>query len=332
MKLIQTKFLLFICFITIPLALSRETLAMDNLSVSPASIILDGVLPDTTYPVHVNIGRSNTSSTATINITSESQPIKDWFISNPDIPTTFYPGENKIDIPLFISIPKDAIVGRYDGQLNISLIESNDKDSQSFLKNLIAHRIPIEICVTDKTQQKMRVERIQINQAAIEQSNENSNKSIGVLLLKINLTNLGNARTSLKKISIDIYDEAKNNILTRLSTNQEFPLIDPLNSTSAEVIIRGDLPTHGNYIAVIRVFNHFQNKPIFTEQLPLTIKRQLTTQLAQPKNSPIVVKTKPLTFARTYAKLIIATIVAFSISVASIILSIKTKYAKKRHR
>lgn len=248
----------------------------NSFSITPTKIEIDNIKPGQTFHTIIETTRDKYLEENILNILIEKKDINESWLNYHNNQEIVYSKDKKnLEIPITISVPKNAVTGKYLGNLQFIMEDKKLNSNNTSIKTKLGHQIPIEINVT-----KNDVKKISINWISwVESDGVNKLKSVtipGIITLGVSINNTGNTKTGIKKIKLLIYDEKREKLLTTL-INNNLPNINPFEEKKIFIDLYHYLPL-GKYSTDIEIYNDEQYKPIFKQRKDIQIKEGILSK------------------------------------------------------
>lgn len=189
------------------------------MSTSPANMIMENLLPGSTYEYPITFQLQDLTSDAKVSITTELVGFDNWITFSPSKEFIYKTGLEKQIITVKVAVPTNAIVQNYKGYIRVNVV---DPTNQAMTSIVSGSRIDVSLDLTTKV-----IEKLDIVAASID-----SFKADNPLSLKINLHNTGNGDLTISKATIQVTKTDNSEVVTLSSdTNITVPAFTFKEST-----------------------------------------------------------------------------------------------------
>ncbi|MCK5416501.1 hypothetical protein KAI92_03680 [Candidatus Parcubacteria bacterium] len=221
------------------------------------------------YEQKVTLKRSLADVDLQAKIMVNAPEIADWITI--DKGEIFDLPKDQLNVPMIvrIDVPKDAEIGNYRGHINIRVIPKDERKGGGVAIALGA-RVDIDITVTDETFLDFKIIKVDIPDFEVLKKPW-SWSLFSRLFYKskvvIKLENTGNVEVSPSKVTFDVLDLSKNNLL-EFSEDTKFEKVAPFKIAS----IVAKFPTRlepGQYWGKVKIYN--DKNIIRKEELVFTV-------------------------------------------------------------
>jgi len=289
--------ILIICFLFLSILFIATPAKAMNISLSPATLILDNVLPNSKIEYPITFSLSNLQDDVKVFISTESGEIENWISFSTGKEFIYKKDQDLQIINITFTIPANANIKFYTGIIRINPnIQLQENATASILSGT---RIDIELSLSNKIIEKIDLLNATLGNIMLENP----------LVLKLNLQNSGNVEYSITKTEAKIIDNDKNEVAILSSDNS----ISIAPFATKEISIEfANILGIGQYSAEISLYK--DAKVIYQNTLPFTVER---------KNS--IVAIQPMLANFSLPLIISLTVIAFIILGYTIMIALKNR-------
>jgi hypothetical protein len=226
--------------------------------VSPPLIRNHQLSPGSTYKQEIMLLRSSAEEDLKAQVKLNAPEIASWISLDKEESFILPKGELQVPLVVTFKIPKGAELGNYTGSINVKIVPADEKNASGVAIALGA-RIDIDLALTNISHSDFLVRLVSVPD--FERLGKPWNWKIwsplfDKLFYKIKLVmsieNKGNVKTAPTRVSIEVWDLAKKNMLLK-SEDRSVKKIKPFSTEEVTAEFPTTLPA-GQYWAKIKIY------------------------------------------------------------------------------
>jgi len=231
-----------------------------SIGVSPSQISNNLLIPGAELDTVLTVSRASATESVTAKIEVFGDSISSWVTFPQGNTMVMGVGAQRIEMPVRISVPKDAKLGKYTGNLRFTLA----KETAGQINIVPGVRVDIDLELTSAEVESMRIQYIKAFESAVGEKYS--------FVVKIN--NTGNVKTKPDQLLLTLFDISKQQL--RSLTYNFTEEIDPFTSKEINVLVSDPEPLPiGEYFATVTVMK--KQKEIFTDTLSYKVVKSVVT-------------------------------------------------------
>jgi len=270
-----------------------------SMSTSPANMIMENLLPGSSYEYPITFQLQDLTSDAKVTISTELTGFDNWITFLPSKEFIYKSDLEKQIITVKVDVPTDAIVQNYKGYIRINVV---DPTNQAMTSIVSGSRIDVSLDLTTKV-----IEKLDIVAASID-----SFKADSPLSLMINLHNVGNGNLTITKATINVIGTDNSEVAT---LNSDTNITIPAFSFKESTLEFTNKLEAGSYKANIVLFKG--SEIIASQTIPFSVDK-----------SSAIVSTTPVLDSNLSLVIIVLIVIAFLILAYIVFIGIRNNSKK----
>jgi hypothetical protein len=243
-------------FLILVLFIGWATPALAGFGVSPPRIKNHQLTPGSIYPVKIMLLRSSAEEELRAVVKIDAPEIESWIKLDKEDEFVLPAGELQVPMTVTFNIPKNAELGNYTGNINIKVLP---KDRGAGVSIALGARIDIDIALTNVSDPDFLVRTVSIPDFERLGSPWNwkfwskiFDRFFYRIRIVANVENTSSVDTAPSKISLEVYDLAKNNLLES-SEDKTMKKVKAFSTGSVEAAFPTKLAT-GQYWGKVKIY------------------------------------------------------------------------------
>jgi len=273
----SNKIKIFLLISTVCILLVPIRSALAGFGISPPYVFSDKILPGTRYEQTVTLLRSEANSALRVQVIVKAPQIADWISIDKGLDFEFPAGETRIPLVVYVDVPKNVPIGKYEGEIDINVSEINAQGI-SGIELTMGAQINLDIGLTRDIYRDFSIKRVEVADLELPKKPWRLpifSRIFRRLRLSLNIENIGNSAIAPSKVTVDIYDISQENLLESI-TAYKLKKIPPFQTKD----IAADFPIKigvGQYWASVRTYKGNDimsfDKIVFSISAPSTYKK-----------------------------------------------------------
>jgi len=249
---------------------SCQGMGVSSPFVKNAHLLPGSHLEETVYIVRSEVDQEYRVK---VEFSSEALKIEDWITIDKGMEFTIPAGVQKFPLKIIVDVPKNAELGEYKGYIWIS---GKPKEKEGQITTVVGGTIELALKVTDKEFSDWRLWDLKVRDLR---------KGEETLKVYLTVENLGNVKTRLSRVHLDVYDNYYREILeSGEESNLEY--IEPFQTKEIVAEFPVNLEPNQQYWAEIEVYKG--------DKIFLTEKRRFNVgEIEEKKETAPSVEPKP---------------------------------------
>lgn len=246
----------------------RVHAASSSIGVSPSQISNDLLVPGAQYTTLLVVSRATATEEVSAKIEVFGDSIASWVSFPQGSTVTLAKGVQRMNMEVLVSVPQNAKVGSYEGNLRLTL--TNTKEGQ--INIVPGVRVDVDLTVTNQTVEGLKVLYMKMLESAMGSP----------YIILVQVQNTGNVEVRPDSMTMEIFDIAEKKLrsLSYMFTDK----VPAFQTKELQAFIQDTDPLGiGEYWAVVTVKK--ADKVIATEKISFRVGAALTPTPTPTKSS-----------------------------------------------
>ena len=281
--------------------------------VSPPQIIADNLLKGSVYEQIITFVQSEPDEDLQAEVIFDAPEIENWISIDQGMSFVIPKGKQQFPIKVKISVPEDALMGKYRGFIRISTTPAKIKEVEEGSSVSINYggRIDLDLTVGNNVIEEFEV--LAITMKDIETG--------WPLLASVKIQNTGNVPVKLDRATFDLFDKY-NSVRLGYGQTEEFEFVSPYSTKETLMQFPIDLRLGlGEYSGTVKVYK--DGKVIKELQTPFRVVEKGTLPYSFGEDI------KNEDEQADFSKALLISLVLFSVIVITTIIIVRNKNRKK---
>lgn len=276
MKIKTLLLIIYLGFASIVVGLWGHVYAASSIGVSPSQVSNNLLVPGAQYTTTLVVSRATATDEVSAKIEVFGDSIASWVSFPKGSTVTLAKGVQRMNMEVLVSVPQNAKVGSYKGNLRLTL--TNTKEGQ--INIVPGVRVDVDLTVTNQTVEGLRVLYIKMLESALGSP----------YTVLVQISNTGNVEIRPDTMTLEVFDISEKKLRTLLYTFTDKVPAFQTKELQALVQDADPLPM-GEYWAVITIKK--DDLVIATEKVSFRIGAAVTPT-PTPSKSSVLSTSSPL--------------------------------------